>query len=340
MFKKLNLIWLPLALSIFGVYAIQRGFAVLDKTIPHMDVAQPLFFTVMSLAVLLGGYLFDNFSSRKVLLGATALGAVGIALVPFTPLGFGLLFGCAAALMKIGPYSSALKLHMFENKNAIVIWPQSAAKNFGGAILIFFVYGLMIKFGWITMTMALASFFILVGLMTYFMLPDDKIDGWKWSVLKELVVDEKFWLISVYFFLMSGFYWQAITEFKGALVAAEYSKVLALNIIASSFVIAGFMRYVVSYIGDKMTLKVNGKVLSARLPLMVIGTFGMGLCVWLLKQGHPLLSLIIFTPMSAIHTPNYWAYCKENWGPQYISTVMGFGYFFMYLGAGIMYGAW
>jgi len=328
MFKKLNLIWLPLALSIFGVYAIQRGFAVLNTSIPNMEIGMPLFFITMSLAVLIGGYLFDNFNTKNVLLGATALGAIGILLVPYTSLGFGLLFGCAAALMKIGPYSAPLKL--FNDKNALRISPQSAAKNFGGAILIFFAYGLMLKYGWVAMTSVLASFFCIVGLITYFMLPNDKIEGWKWNILKELLVDEKFWLISLYFFVMSGFYWMAVTQYKSALIGMGFSKGIALNYIAISFVVAGFLRFVVSWIGDK------GKL---RLPLMIIGTFGLGFAVYLL-QFNPLISLIIFTPMSAIHTPNYWAYCKEQWGPKYISTVLGLGYFFMYLGAGVMYGQW
>ena len=337
MFRKLNFIWLPLALSIFGVYAIQRGFAVLNKSIPNMDVGMPLFFLTMSLAVLIGGYLLDNFNTRKVLLISTCVGALGILLIPYTPLGFGLLFGFAAALMKIGPYSSVLKL--FKDKHAVRIWPQSSAKNFGGAVLILGVYSLMIQAGWITTTTLLASFFVIIGIVTYYMLPDDKIEGWKWDIFKELIDDEKFWLICLYFFVMSGFYWMAVTQYSSALTGMGYTKVIALNIIAASFVVAGFLRFVVSWIGDNIYLNIGFRSTKLRLPLMIIGTFGLGLSVYLLPI-NPVLSLIIFTPMSAIHTPNYWAYCKEKWGPKYISTVLGLGYFFMYLGAGVMYGKW
>ena len=337
MFKKLNLIWLPLALSIFGVYAIQRGFAVLNKGIPNMELGMPMFFMTMSLAVLIGGYLFDNFNTRKVLLFATGLGAVGIALVPYTPLGFGLLFGCSAALMKIGPYSAPLKL--FDKQPGLKISPQASAKNFGGAILILGVYGIMANLGWVTTTTILSIFFVVVGVATYFMLPDDKIEGWKWDILKDLLDDEKFWLISLYFFVMSGFYWMAVTQYSSALVAAGYSKVWSLNVIAISFIAAGFLRFVVGWLGDDICMYVEHRNIRLRLPLMIIGTVGMGLSVYLLKF-NPLISLIIFTPMSAIHTPNYWAYCREQWGPKYISTVMGLGYFFMYLGAGVMYGKW
>ena len=327
--KRLNLIWLPLALSIFGVYAIQRGFAVLNTSIPNMEVAMPMFFMVMSLAVLVGGYLLDNFNTRNVLLCATVIGTVGILLVPYTPLGFGLLFGCAAALIKIGPYSSPMKL--FDKNPAMKISPQSAAKNFGGAFLIFFAYGLMVKHGWVTTTQLLASLFAFVGIATYFILPNDRIKGWKWSILKELIDDEKFWLISLYFFVMSGFYWMAVTQYKSAFMAAGFSKQDTLTYIGISFVIAGFLRFVFSWIGD---------CASKRLPLMITGTIGLGIAVYMLEACHPIYSLIIFTPMSAIHTPNYWAYCKEQWGPRYISTVLGLGYFFMYLGAGVMYGKW
>ena len=337
MFKKLNLIWLPLALSIFGVYAIQRGFAVLNTSIPNMEIGMPMFFMTMSLAVLIGGYILDNFNARNVLLFATGLSAIGIALVPYTSLGFGLLFGCSAALMKIGPYSAPLKL--IASKPALQISPQSSAKNFGGAVLILGVYGVMLNLGWVTTTTILSIFFVIVGIATYFMLPDDKIEGWRWDILKELLDDEKFWLICLYFFVMSGFYWMAVTQYKSALIAMGYSKAWSLNIIAISFIIAGFLRFVVSWIGDDVYLNIRDRMIRLRLPLMIVGTMGMALAVYLLKF-NPLISLIIFTPMSAIHTPNYWAYCREQWGPKYISTVLGLGYFFMYLGAGVMYGKW
>ena len=337
MFKKLNLIWLPLALSIFGVYAIQRGFATFAKasdfTIPHMTDGLSIFFTVMSLAVLFGGYFLDNYNSRKVMLFATILGVLGIILVPYTPIGFGLLFGTAAAFIKLAPYSSPMKL--FNKNEAVRIAPQSAAKNVGGAAFILFLGAFLMSLGWNVTSLLLAGFFLTVGLVTYYMLPDDKIEGWKWDIFTQLAKDWKFWMMAVYFFIMCGVYYIAITGYYPALTGgAGFAKGTALTTIAVSYLFAGALRFIVAWLGDQ---EIKGYKL--RLPLMWIGTAGMAVCIPL-SRIQPILSLVIFTFMSAIHTPNYWAYCKEQWGPKYISTVVALGFFFMYLGAGVMYGKW
>ena len=334
--KKVNLLWLPLSLSIFGVYAIQRGFATLAKAadfpIPHMKEALAIYFTVMSLAVLIGGYLLDNRPTKEAYIYATFLGVLGIILVPYTPWGFGLLFGAAAAMLKLAPYSSPMKL--FDSNEAIRIAPQSAAKNVGGAMFILFLGGTLKALGLIPTSILLAGFFLVVGIVTYSMLPDDRIQGWKWDIFKQLSVDFKFWMAAVYFFFMCGLYYIAITGFYPALTGVGISAGVALTTIAVSYLCSGALRFFVAWLGSQ---EIKGY--KIRLPLMWIGTAGMGLCIPLTKI-NPILSLIVFTFMSAIHTPNYWAYCKEQWGPKYISTVVSLGFFFMYLGAGVMYGKW
>ena len=337
MLKKLNYIWLPLALSIFGVYAIQRGFATFAKAsdfaIPHMKDALSIYFLVMSLAVLVGGYFLDNYNSRKVLLAASAMGVAGIALVPYSALGFGLLFGSAAALIKLGPYSSPMKL--FDKKEALMIAPQAAAKNIGGAAFILFLGAGLKTLGWEMSSIILACFFAGVGVMSYFMVPDDKIEGWKWDIFKCLIKEPIFWMLAVYFFLMCGIYYIAIMQFYPALVASGFSKQSAMTTLAVSYLAAGALRFFVAWIGEQEIW--NGIYL--RLPLMWFGTIGMVPCIFL-TNSFPISSLILFTFMSSIHTPNYWAYCKDIWGPRYISTIVSLGFFFMYLGAGVMYGKW
>lgn len=338
MLKRLNLIWLPLALSIFGVYAIQRGFATFAKAsdfgIPHMQDALAVYFTVMSLAVLIGGYFLDNFKTKNIMLMATVVGVLGILLVPYSPLGFGLLFGCAAAFIKLGPFSAPMKL--FNEKEAIRIAPQSAAKNVGGAVFILFLGGALTALGWANASVVLAVFFLMSGIATYIMLPDDRIEGWKWDIFKELATDLAFWMMALYFFIMCGVYYVAIYQFYPALTSiAGLSKTTTLTTLAISFLCSGALRFFVAWLGDQEIW--NG--ISLRLPLMWFGTAGMAACIYLTNV-VPILSLVIFTFMSAIHTPNYWAYCKEMWGPKYISTVVALGFFFMYLGAGVMYGKW
>jgi len=334
--KKLNLLWLPLSLSIFGIYAIQRGFATFAKAadfpIPHMKEALAIYFTVMSLAVLIGGYLLDNRPTKEMYIYATCLGVLGIIMVPYSPWGFGLLFGASAAMLKLAPYSSPMKL--FDKNEAMRIAPQSAAKNIGGAAFILFLGGTLSALGWISSTLILAVFFLAVGFASYSMLPDDRIQGWKWDIFKKLSVDWKFWMIALYFFIMCGVYYIAISGFYPALKGAGIDTTVALTIIAVSYLFAGALRFVVAWLGSQ---EIKG--IKIRLPLLWIGTAGMAVSIPL-TQTHPLISLSLFTFMSAIHTPNYWAYCKEQWGPTYISTVVSLGFFFMYLGAGVMYGQW
>ena len=267
------------------------------------------------------------------MLTATCMGVLGILLVPHSPFGFGLLFGCAAAFIKLGPFSAILKL--FNDKEALRISPQSAAKNVGGAAFILFLGGALTSLGWASASVVLALFFMASGIATYYMLPDDKIEGWKWDIFIDLSRDFWFWMVCIYFFIMCGVYYIAITGFYPALTkVAEFPSGTALTILAVSYLICGVLRFFVAWLGDQ---EIKGYKL--RLPLMWIGTAGMAVCIPLSKI-QPILSLVIFTFMSAIHTPNYWAYCKEMWGPKYISTVVALGFFFMYLGAGVMYGKW
>ena len=330
MFKKLNLIWLPLALSIFGVYAIQRGFATFAKSadfvIPHMKDALGIYFTVMSIVVLIGGYLLDNYKSKNLFLIAGGLGAAGLILVPYTPWAFGLLFGSAAALLKLGPYSAPMKL--YNENESFKICPQAAAKNLGGAAFILFLGGFLTTLGWIPTSVLLAGFFLTSCVLSYLMLPDDKIEGWKWDQFIELSKSLKFWFLMLYFFIMCGVYYVAIYNLYPALTSYGIAKGTALTILAISYIICGALRWPAAWIGNRY-----------RVTSMWVGTAGMALAIPLLNF-NAIAGLILFTLSSAVHTPNYWAYVKEQWGPKYIATIVGLGFFFMYLGAGVMYGQW
>lgn len=328
--------WVPLSMSIFGVELIQRGLATFanakDLGISHLTEALSIYFLMMSIGVLVCGYFCDNFNSRKIILGATIFGSVGILTLPYTPLAFGLIFGAAAAFIKISPFSAPLKLK--DGNDALRISPQSAAKNVGGALFILFLGGVVSSLGWTYSTIILSFIFLVSGIWSYYIVPNDKIEGWKWNIFIELTKDWKFWFAMVYFFFMSGLYYVAIKGFYPGLIKIGYSKELAMTTIAISFLIAGALRFFVSWLGDQIIFGYK-----VRLPLMWFGTVGMGVCIFL-TDFYPLKSLILFTLMSSIHTPNYWAYCKEQWSSTYISTVMALAFSFMYLGSGFMYGKW
>jgi MFS family permease len=333
---KNSLLWIPLVLPIFCVDIVQRGFAAFAKAadfpIPHIHEALSIYFFVLALGVLIFGFLCDNYNSRKILLWAMIGAAIGMVSLPYTSWGFGLMFGAAASLIKVAPFSAPLKL--IHKNEALNISPQAAAKNIAGALFTLFIASLLTSIGWISTTMMLGIFIIACGFLVYYTVPDDKVEGWKWTIFLDLCKDWKFWMMAVYFFLMCGWYYIAIYGFFPALAKAGYTKGNTAIIIAISFLVAGGLRFFVAWLGDR---KLFGYKL--RLPLLWIGTFGMGACVPLTPI-MPLTSLVLFTFMSSIHTPNYWAYCKEQWGPTYIATVVSLGFFFMYLGAGLMYGKW
>jgi MFS family permease len=328
-----SLLWLPLSLPIFCIDIVQRGFAAFAKAgelVPNLKEALSIYFFVLSVGILLFGFICDRFNSRKILLLSMIVGAVGMFSIPYTSWGFGLLFGAAASLMKVAPFSSALKLI---NKNeALNVSPQAAAKNIAGASFTLFIGALLINIGWATTI--LAVFILMSGIFVYITVPDDKMEGWKWNIFVELSKDWKFWMMAIYFFFMCGWYYIAIYGYFPALVNEGFDKTVAATIVAISFLCSGALRFFVAWLGDRRLFGYK-----IRLPLLWIGTFGMAACIPLTPV-FPILSLCLFTFMSSIHTPNYWAYCKEQWGPTYIATTVSLGFFFMYLGAGVMYGTW
>jgi MFS family permease len=160
-------------------------------------------------------------------------------------------------------------------------------------------------------------------------MPDVKIEGWKISIFKELAIDWKFWLMMIYFFLMSGIFYVVISLFMPALKKIGFSDAQSIYLIGMSYVVTGILRFGSAWLGDKI----------GHWKLMLIGTLGMAGCYFLLPY-NPILTVWIFTVFSTMHTANYWAQCKQLWGPKYIATVIGIGYVAMYIGAGILYGKW
>jgi hypothetical protein len=130
---------------------------------------------------------------------------------------------------------------------------------------------------------------------------------------------------------MSGLFYLGIKSFVPALVGLGLTTVGAGAVMAVSLLMAGALRFFFGWLDKKIS--------NIKLPLMIIGTLGMAACIPITAT-FPIFSLILFTIMSAIHTPYYWAWCKEQWGKTYISTTVSLGFVAMYLGAGILYGAW
>jgi len=322
--------WLPLMLVIFGTYAIQRGLGTFAKSgllDPSFSFALQIFFVTMAVSMLFMGLILDNINSKKILLLGAGLGIGGILLAPYTPWGFGLVFGVAAAIMKLVPFTSPLKL--FDGADGLRIAPQASAKNFGGAFFMLFLGAALMTWGFPISSILMALLLGASCITAYYMMPDDKIEGWKWGIFKELAIDLKFWLMMFYFFVMCGIYWLVITGLFPSLAKIGMAKGDIIVIMALSFILTGILRFAAAWAGDKYGHWI----------FMTIGVLGMILCYYLLPVA-PLWALWLFAPFSTMHTANYWPQCKQLWGPKYIATVVSLGFVSMYFGAGVFYGKW
>lgn len=334
LFWREKLLWLPMSLLIFMVYAIQRGFTTLakaDMMVPHMMDSLAIFFTTMSIAALLGGLLLDNISGRKVLPPAIGLGLAGLMFLPTSAWGFGILFGLSAALLKLIPYSTPLKLSGgADGSDSLRIAPQAAAKNLGGAAFLLFLGAALKKLGMEPTMLMMLFAFSLIGYFAFTVAPDDRIDGWKPEIFKQLAKDTRFWRFMAYLFAMVGMYYVAVFQFYPGLKAHGFTGAEALVTIAISYIFQGALRFLWGFVGqwDRPLIMFAGTAGIAM--VLIMNGFGM----------NPIVSLTLFTLSASVHTPNYWAYAKETWGKRYLGTVMGLGFFFMYLGAGVIYGKW
>jgi MFS family permease len=300
--------------------------------IPHMEDALSVYFITMSIGVLFCSIICDRFNSRKLLLIACCVGGVGMALLPFSYLAFGLIFGLAAAFIKISPFSASLKLT--KDRPALNVVPQAVAKNLAGAVFILLLGIVFLAIGWTASSLILGAVFVLSGIYVYAFIPDDRIEGWDWSIFREVIGQFKFWHLMVYMFLMNGTYYLVVKQFYPAFIKMGIEPGWAMTMMAVSLLISGAMRWPWAWAGDARVLGPHTRVI-----LMWVGVVAMAIPLWTIPH-YPITSFVVYTFLNAIHTPTYWAYHKENWGPEYVSTIAALGFAFMYLGSGVMYGSW
>jgi hypothetical protein len=329
--KSVDWLWFPLSLIIFGQYAIQHGLVIISKTnmvIPWFTEALTIFFFTLAITIGIAGAVLDNVSSKKTLLVAVVLGVSGLISLNYSPWGFGILFGVASSLLKVIPFSSPMKLY---NKNeAFKICPQAAAKNIGSIFFLLLLGSLLIQAGWNISVIILTTLFSIAGLITYYIMPDDKIEGWKWTIFRNLFVDWHFWGMMMLFFFMSGWYYWAISQFMPAIVKAGYSKEFSLYITCAALAVAAGSRWSLAWLGTRL----------GHFKFIIICTILQPLIVLYVLPYFPLFALFIFQPIGAAPTPNYWPGAKKIWGPEYVGTVIGIGMIAMNLGAGVLTGNW
>lgn len=322
-------IWLPLSGLIFGTYMIQRGLASLAKAgvADHLKEATSIMFTVAGFSALIMGMLCDNIKAKTMLIIAGIVAAIGIALLPYTALGFGLLFGAGAAIFKLVPYSNPLKRK--DGNESMRMAPMASAKNFGAAFFIIVVGSIASWSGLVPITLVMSIIIVMMALIAAQLVGDDRIPGWRWQDVANLSKEWKFWLFMLYAFIMVGAYYVGVSGIYPMLVKTGLTKTTALMTLGGSFIIAGLLRWPWAYIGKRTEYYIP----------MIVGTIGV-IGSTLMIKADMILGFPLFILSGAAHTPNYWAYAKEQWGSKLVATVMGLAMVAMYFGAGIIYGKW
>lgn len=327
----MKFLWFPLSLAIFGSYAIQHGLTTLGKTslvVPWFMQGLSIFFITLSAGMFFIGPLLDNFSSRKAMIIAVILGVFGIIGLHYNPYIFGICFGLSGALIKVIPFSAPMKLI---NKNeAIAICPQGAAKNIGSIFFLLFLGSALVSWGWGMSVFILAFLFGLSGLLTYLIMPDDKVEGWKWDIFLRLSKDWRFWvLLSINCLQCAGYYW-AIPQFIPAIKAYGFSTQTSIYINAGLLLIAAISRWPNAWLGIKV---------GHQNMLLACGLL-MPCIIWFVLPLNPIIATALFQPIGAIPTVNYWPAYKERWGPENVATVSCLMFIGMYLATGLLIGKW
>ena len=322
-FLSTNGLWLPMSFFIFIVYVVQRGFATIAKSgmVPDFfPQAMSIYFTTMSVGVLAGGFLLDRFRAKDILLLACIVGSIGIILIDITPWGFGLFFGGAAAIIKARDTAN----------DGMMIAPQSSAKNFGGAVFLLFLGAVIGGMSLFSVSVALGIAMLAAGVYTCNVMPDNKLVAWKIKDVIALMKLGTFWVLMIYFFLMCGIYYIAVSElYPGLTKVGGYSKEMAILILAASYILSGALRWPAAWLGN----------FFGYWSVLILGLLGMGVAIPMAAT-EPVSATFCFAIFSALQTPNYWPLAKQTFGRQYLATVVGLGFVFMYLGAGVMYGKW
>jgi len=321
-----KLMWLPLASIIFGAYAIQRGLVVFAKTdlvAPWLSEALHIYFLMIALSIFFAGVFLDKIPTRKALLGAVITGTVGLLTLPYTPWGFGILLGVAAAFIKLGPFSGPLKI--LSGGKATSIVPQAIAKNVGALVFLLVLASVLTGLGWTVTALAMTAIFLGAGITSYILMPDDNLETkWKLDKFVEWAKDYRFWFFIGVFFCQ-GIYYPVMSQFWPQLAAAGYGSSKPF-LLGGGFVLAGLLRYPWARIGDKV----------GHWPLLLIASFGY-ILTFFFSTVAPLAFWIGFQCIASIQTPCYWGYARRFANKDYVATLVGVGFVVLYVSSWLLW---
>jgi MFS family permease len=299
------------------LYMVHRGMPLFMKSGVAPDWfkdALGAYFICSGWTIALFGCLLDNVASRKIILLAIIVGAIGLFGTQIElPLAYGILFGFSAGLMKLAPFTSPMKL----TGEPMDIVPQAISKNIGAVSMVLFIGTILLSLGWQASLIILSVLYLVAGVYTYMQLPDDKITGWKFSELKYLLKEKLFYAILLVGFLNGLLFYAVAIQYWPALKQFGYPKSTIIFLLLIPQVISGFLRYHATKVG------------------MVLGWWTMmvaflSLLALTLAMLHSTNVYVVFAGLvvaglgTSIWTTAIWPLLTDEWSSTYVGTTGSF----------------
>jgi len=332
--SDMSLSWLPLSGMVVMTYMIQRGFAAISKAgVEGVDITAGMgyYFTATAFAALAIGFLSDHIKAHWLAGLAGITGAIGILALDYSALVFGIGMGIAAAVSKMVPFITPLKVKT-TTIEALRLAPQAAAKNIGAAAFIFLFAALIKTAGFSLFQVIIAPLFAAVSLIAANMLAQQNVPVIKWDVsrLKSIVTNKMFYLYGVWFMACTWLIYNIYPKMYGAFKAADMSRSESLMLIGILGLCSIPLRWVWAYLGD---LTKNHIPMFVALGAYIATYFAIG-------QFNPLFIVPAFFLAMSMVTQNMWPTAKKWFNVKDLGTAMGMIMIITYLFVGLTFGKW
>jgi len=277
---------------------------------PELLMGIPIFLITVSFATVLLGIMLDNFNTRKLVLIFTILGFLGLLVIPYSPILFGVLFGFGVALDRSGTYSVMMKL-MKERFSWSVV-PMSISRSLSTVVLPLFLAGFLKGLGWNNSIAILASIYLVLGLWVYGSMPNDYIQGWSLSVIRGWLKQRKM-LFILSFMAINGLNGYIFSMMVPSLIGSGFTQKEALYFISGTAMIGVPMRFAWAYIGDKWNMHENIGIITGLCMIVIFFTI----------KTMPLTMIPFHFITNSAYSIVWWSYCRRAVGAEHVATLHG-----------------
>lgn len=319
---NLMMMWMPLSLVVFISYIFQRGLVIISKTAmapPELLIGMPYYMAAIGISALLIGLLCDNFNTRKLFLLLCFAGFVGLLIIPYSPLGFGILFGASASMTRCGAFSGPMKL-FDKDLSWNIVW-QSVSKSIAPVVIPLFLLAFLAMLGWSWVIAILASLYLIAGILIYKIMPDDVMEKWNFSDIKQWVKSWRVWAVFAAM-VATPIYQIFMSRMIPTLQTHGYTMTDAVSIV----LLLGFLevggRFLFSWIADKW---------DCHEIICYIVNFVDVFLTWLVLPVFPLIAIAIHFIANGGSTPTNWPTMRKAVGAQYVSTFYGITVFVSFI---------